>query len=97
MILEALLAIFVVATVVLGILLRSSLRREAILQSTIDGYEKYFVDLQSGLSFVINEIKSIDLRGSFESDDEVGIIFKAISNMIGSLNVFITEDKNAET
>jgi hypothetical protein len=97
MLLEVLLAIFVIATVVLGILLRSSLRRESLLQSTIDGYEKYFLDLQSGLTFVISEIKSIDLRGSFESDDEVGVIYKAISNMIKSLNVFITEDKNAET
>lgn len=97
MLLEVLLAVFVIATVVLGILLRSSLRREELLQSTIDGYEKYFLDLQSGLTFVISEIKSIDLRGSFESDDEVGVIYKAISNMIKSLNVFITEDKNAET
>ena len=97
MLLEVLLAIFVIATVVLGILLRSSLRRESLLQSTIYGYEKYFLDLQSGLTFVISEIKSIDLRGSFESDDEVGVIYKAISNMIKSLNVFITEDKNAET
>lgn len=97
MILEMLLAVFMIVALFLGILLRSALRREAALQHTIDGYEKYFLDLQSGLTFVLSEIKSIDLRGSFESDDEVGVIFKAISNMIKSLNVFITEDNNAET
>lgn len=78
-------------------LLRSSLKREELLNITIDGYEKYFVDLQTGLNYVVNEIKAVDLRGSFESDDEVGIIFKAIANMITSLKVFITEERNAET
>jgi hypothetical protein len=96
MILEFLLAVFVIATVALGLMLKSSLRREELLNTTIEGYEKYFVDLQTGLNFVINEIKAVDVRGSFEADDEVGIIFKAIANMVASLKVFIAEERNAE-
>lgn len=82
----------IITVVTLGILLNSALKREALLSRTIEGYDEYFKQLQTGLEFVISEIKAVDLRGSFESDDEVGVVFKAIANMIASLKVFINEE-----
>lgn len=92
----------IVSVVILLILLRNSLIREATLERTNSDYETYFANLQSDLSFVLSEIKSIDIRGTFqansdgafERDDEVGIVFKAIYSMINSLSIYIEPEES---
>jgi hypothetical protein len=34
------------------------------------------------LESMLDEMKSIDLKGSFESDDEVGVVFNELKNLI---------------
>ena len=34
------------------------------------------------LESMLDEMKSIDLKGSFESDDEVGLVFNELKNLI---------------
>lgn len=97
MISTVLLVIVSVIAVALAVMLRNALKREQMLLKSVEDYEQYFKDIQVGLNFVLSEIKTVDLRGSFESDDEVGIVFKAIVNMISSLQVFLTEEVDAET
>jgi hypothetical protein len=40
------------------------------------------------------ELKAIDIRGSFESDDEVGSIFKQIKDTVNQLNILRGIDVN---
>lgn len=93
---EWIIVILSVVCCTLAVLLKFSLSREKILEESNKGYENYFVDLQAGLSYVLREITSIDIRGAFDSDDEVGDVFTAIKNMIKSLNTFLIEGSNAK-
>jgi cell division protein FtsB len=46
-----------------------------------------------------NELKAIDKRGSFESDDEVGFFFKQLKSIIERINNFFDtnyKEQNAE-
>lgn len=79
----------------MGWLWLAALKREDALKRTIVGYDQFFTDLQEGLEYVLSEIRSVDIRGSFEADDEVGVVFKAIKQMIETLKVFQPEGDDA--
>ena len=61
---------------------------ETFYNDTISNY-KEIADL---ITFVDNEIRAIDKRGSFEADDEVGFFFKKVkelnSLLVGYLEYF---------
>lgn len=80
---------------ILGWLWLAALKREEALKKTIVGYDQFFTDVQEGLEYVLSEIRTVDIRGSFEADDEVGIVFKAIKQMIETLKVFQPEGEDA--
>ena len=52
-----------------------------IEQSQTDYYElnEYTLDR---LESMLNEMRAIDLKGSFESDDEVGVVFTELKDII---------------
>ena len=58
----------------------------------VETFEDYFNNLQEGLAHVLDQIRSVDIRGSFEADDEVGLVFKAILGMIQSLSTFLEKE-----
>lgn len=60
------------------------------LMTKLEYFEDYFEQLQQGLGHVLHQIKSVDIRGAFEADDEVGIVFKGIKGMIESLEGFLS-------
>jgi hypothetical protein len=62
-----------------------------------DQYDQFFIETQNRLTAVINTMKAIDVRGSFEADDEVGSIFDQIKTMIQALDVFLAEEVDEET
>lgn len=43
-------------------------------------------DVYKTLNGMLEEMRSIDLRGAFESDDEVGSVFKEIKDIIEEYN-----------
>jgi hypothetical protein len=53
--------------------------------------EDYFESLQQAIVTTIAQMKSIDIRGAFEADDEVGLVFKGMLNMVVSLNTFLAK------
>lgn len=57
----------------------------------VETFEEYFNSLHIQLQHVLNQITSIDIRGAFEADDEVGIVFKGIKGMIETLNDFLVK------
>ena len=53
--------------------------------------EDWLVALENRLSKILIETKEIDQKGMFESDDDVGTIFKQINSMITTLNDFLAK------
>ena len=47
------------------------------------------------IEIVQNDLKKIDYKGSFESDDETGIIFEQIKDTINQLESYRGEDVDA--
>ena len=54
--------------------------------------ETWVEDFTQTIESVNDELKLIDTRGSFESDDETGAIFKQIQETINRLNRLRGED-----
>ena len=55
--------------------------------------EDWISDFIKTIEKVNRDLKQIDYRGSFESDDEVGVIFKEIKNTIKQLDRFKGEEQ----
>ena len=51
---------------------------EALQQEYIDFED----DTLNSLKRMLEEMKEIDIRGSFESDDEVGVVFQELKDVI---------------
>lgn len=45
-------------------------------------YSELEDDVDSTLTQMLEEMREIDIRGSFESDDEVGVVFKELKDVI---------------
>lgn len=45
-------------------------------------YSELEEDVDSVLTQMLEEMREIDIRGSFESDDEVGVVFKELKDVI---------------
>ena len=65
-------------------LLRKNERQEDILL----GYLKYLDNISRIIEVSDEKIKKIDIKGSFEGDDEVGFFFKNIKQIQEILNDF---------
>ena len=65
-------------------LLRKNEKQEDILL----GYLKYLDNISRIIEVSNEKIKKIDIKGSFEGDDEVGFFFKSIKQIQEILNDF---------
>ena len=56
------------------------------LVEQIEKYQQRVVDTEDDILSILNkmleEMRQIDIRGSFESDDEVGVVFKELKDVI---------------
>ena len=52
------------------------------LSDIIREYDSTKDNTQQTLEAMLEEMKSIDLKGSFESDDEVGVVFGELKTLI---------------
>ena len=57
--------------------------------------ETWVEDFTQSIETVQNDLKKIDYRGSFESDDETGIIFEQIKETVNQLESYRGEDVDA--
>ena len=57
--------------------------------------EDWVIALQNRVGNVVTEMKDIDEKGLFEADDEVGSIFKQLSDITLTLESFTEEEENA--
>lgn len=86
----------VIISIILLILIYVSItlyRKNSILIDTIekslaaeDSYLQFFKNLLETYIGVYSKLKRVDRKGSFESDDEIGFVFKSIKTTIGDLH-----------
>jgi len=55
--------------------------------------EDWIVDFMETIEKIQFDLKKIDYRGSFESDDETGVIFNEIKNIVKQLDNFKGEEQ----
>jgi hypothetical protein len=94
MIILIILAASVALNLVLGYGAFNLLRKNEAFEDNMVAYDKYFESLQRGLATVIQQIQSVDIRGAFEADDEVGVVFAGIKGMVYTLNKFLEREND---
>jgi hypothetical protein len=52
------------------------------LLDTINEYDSRQIDTQIKVESMLTKMREIDLKGSFESDDEVGAVFTQLKDII---------------
>lgn len=58
------------------------------IMKKVEFYEEWIMILKSRLKHVYDAIKLADIRGSFEADDEVGVVFRNMKSNIDDLEKF---------
>ena len=88
MIIEIILAIETVAFIVEGYVIWNLMKKTELLETWVEDFTQTIDTVQS-------DLKKIDYRGSFESDDETGTIFEQIKDIINQLESYRGEDVDA--
>lgn len=98
-ILVILLLLSVGASIFFYISLKKALERIDLLESELDTVEKlnndlgkWVIDFRKLVSNVYKKLKSVDERGIFEKDDDVGFLFQEMLNIIDECNKRITDN-----
>jgi len=77
-----------IIVVVLGFTTINLLRKNEKQEDILLGYLKYLDNISRVIEVSDEKIKKIDIKGSFETDDEVGFFFKSIKQIQEILNDF---------
>ena len=81
-----LLIILLPASIIFNILLLirgiNLVKQNEQLIDAIEGYDDRQIRTQDKLESMLQQMKDIDIRGSFESDDEVGAVFSELKETI---------------
>ena len=83
MVLETLLGLLVLTE---GYVIWNLTRKTELLETWVE-------DFTQSIETVQNDLKKIDYRGSFESDDETGIIFEQIKDTVNKLESYKGEEQ----
>tara|TARA_B100000767_G_scaffold106120_1_gene101904 strand:+ start:150 stop:425 length:276 start_codon:yes stop_codon:yes gene_type:complete len=80
--------ILAIIVVVLGFTTINLLRKNEKQEDILLGYLKYLDNISRVIEVSDEQVKKIDIKGSFEGDDEVGHFFKTIKKIQEILNDF---------
>jgi hypothetical protein len=82
--------IFSIITTITSILLLirgiNIIKQNELMEDLIEEYQIQQNRTQEVLENMLTQMREIDLKGSFESDDEVGATFTELKNLIESYN-----------
>jgi hypothetical protein len=78
--------VFFITTIILFIRGFEFVKRIEKLEDLILQYDLREEQTRDTLETMLNQMREIDLRGSFESDDEVGSVFTELKNIIETYN-----------
>jgi len=73
---------------VLGYTTFNLLRKNERAEDIVGGYLEYLDKISRVIEVADEKVKKIDIKGSFESDDEIGFFFKQIKQIQEILNDF---------
>ena len=82
MIIEIILGVSVIANMILLYGVRNLLKQNDQL---VDSLTEVVNDTNRTITDVVEQMKLVDIRGSFESDDEVGSVFESLKSIIEKL------------
>jgi len=82
MIIEIILGVSVIANMILLYGVRNLLKQNEQLE---DSLTEVVTDTNLTITNVVEQMKRVDIRGSFESDDEVGSVFESLKSIIEKL------------
>jgi hypothetical protein len=85
------LLLLLLVSAILNIFLVVSLKKAF---NQIDLLESWLIDFKSLIKNTYNKLKSIDDRGIFVKDDDVGVLFTDLLNIIEITNTRIQSDDN---
>ena len=77
-----------VIVVVLGFTTINLLRKNEKQEDILLGYLQYLDNISRVIEVSDEKIKKIDVKGSFEGDDEIGFFFKTVKQIQEVLNDF---------
>ena len=63
------------------------------INTKLEFLEDWISDFINTIEKVQTDLKTIDYRGSFEADDETGVIFEQIKTVVSQLNRFKGEEQ----
>ena len=91
-----LLIVILPASIIVNIILLTRginiVKQNEQLADIIVEYDNREITTQSNLESMLSKMKEIDIRGSFESDDEVGVVFSELKETI---ETYKTKSNNA--
>jgi hypothetical protein len=67
---------------VIVFLIRRGFRLMSEIQSLQSEIDEIKLDTVDTLESMLSEMKNLDIRGAFETDDEVGAVFSELKNLI---------------
>ena len=85
-IIYTLITISLLLNIVLGLGIRNLLKQNEELEDTL---LETTADIKTKVAVALDALKNADLKGSFESDDEVGVVFKEMKEIVENLNEII--------
>ena len=75
---------------------RNLLRKNENQEDVLAQYLTYMDGLSKTIQYIDEKLKKIDLKGTFQSDDEIGWFFREVQNMQSKLTQFRLLDEDAE-
>ena len=77
-----------ILVVILGFTTFNLLCKNERAEDIIVQYNEYIGEFNKQLEFTSDRLKKIDVKGSFESDDEIGWFFEQIKNLQEGMDKF---------
>jgi biopolymer transport protein ExbB/TolQ len=87
---QIIITILISVSVLLNIILiNRGMKLVRIIESLQDRSYNERIAVQSSLNTMLDEMREIDIRGSFESDDEVGAVFTELKQLVERYNELV--------
>jgi peptidoglycan hydrolase CwlO-like protein len=85
MISYGIIAILIAILITMYIGIKNLIIQAEYLEEKVEFYEKTFEEIRKKVLDTETKLRELDIRGSFESDDEVGFVFKEIKELSSDL------------
>ena len=77
-----------ILVIILGYTTINLMRKNEVAEDIVVNYLQYLDRISRVIEVSDKKIKDIDIKGSFEGDDEIGFFFKTIKDIQNILNDF---------